>query len=75
MEKIRRLIDAYAKHIAIPWPTEVAPTQRFIFCVYNENDERHLCVKIDEFELATPVSPGGWALFVLTHTFAQWMAI
>lgn len=74
MSRVKRLIDVYAKHIAIPWRTDAAAAQRVIFCVYNENDERRLRAKIDEFELATRQSGHGWALFDLTHTFAQWMA-
>lgn len=74
MNRVRRLIDSYSKHIAIPWRTDAAPAQRIIFCVYNENDERRLRAAIDEFELATRQAGHGWAQFDLTDTFAQWMA-
>ncbi|MFO7839494.1 MAG: hypothetical protein R6X08_08355, partial [Desulfosalsimonadaceae bacterium] len=74
MSRVKRLIDAYAKHIVIPWRTDAAAAQRVIFCVYNENDERRLRAKIDEFELSTRQSGHDWALFDLTHLFAEWMA-
>lgn len=73
MNRIKRLIDVYAKHIAIPW-RDAAPAQRVIFCVYNENDERRLRAKMDEFELATSQAGHDWSLFDLTDTFAEWMA-
>lgn len=75
MSRVKRLIDAYAQHIAIPWRTDAAASQRIIFCVYNENDERRLRAKTDEFELATRQAGHDWALFDLTHTFAHWMAV
>lgn len=74
MSRVKRLMDVYAKHVAIPWRTDAAAAQRVIFCVYNENDERRLRARIDEFELATRQSGHDWALFDLTQTFAEWMA-
>ena len=73
MSKIDNLLKNYKKHISVPWQ-QVAPAQRVIFCVYNENDERRLRAKIDEFELATRESGCGWAAFDLTDTFAVWLS-
>lgn len=73
MSKIRRLIQSYGKFIAIPWRGDIAAAQRVIFCVYNENDERHLRAKITEFEIETKNAGHEWALFDLTSTFADWL--
>jgi hypothetical protein len=73
VSRVNRLIENYARHIAIPWG-DVAAAQRVIFCVYNENEELRLRARIDEFELATKDRGHGWALFDLTDTFADWMA-
>ena len=49
MSKIKRLIASYNKYISIPWRTDAAPAQRVVFCVYNEQDERRLRAKDDDF--------------------------
>lgn len=73
MGKIDDLLRNYKRHITIPWQN-AAPAQRVIFCVYNENDERRLRAKIDEFELVTREAGHGWAVFDLTDTFAEWIS-
>ncbi len=74
MSRIKRLVQAYGKHIAVPWRDEVAAAQRVIFCVYNENDERLLRARIDEFEILTRQVGHEWAVFDLTDSFAVWLA-
>jgi hypothetical protein len=64
--------DRYEKFVAIPW-RDVAPAQRVIFCVYNEQEELRLRAKIQEFELATRQTGHEWGLFDLTDTFAAWL--
>jgi hypothetical protein len=73
MSRIKRLIESYGKHIAVPW-RDVAAAQRVIFCVYNENEEVRLRAKIDEFELVTRKAGHEWILFDLTNTFAEWIS-
>ena len=74
MSRVKRLIQSYSKHIAVPWRDDAASAQRVIFCVYNENEERWLRAKIDEFEIATRQAEHEWAIFDLTDTFATWLA-
>ena len=74
MSRIKRLLGAYGRFIAIPWKRDAAPAQRVIFCVYNENDELRLRAQIDEFEIATREAGQGWAVFDLTDTFAEWLS-
>jgi len=74
MSKIKQLLQNYSKHIAIPWSKDAAPAQRVIFCVYNEQHERALRARIDEFELETTRTGHSWFSFDLTHTFAEWLA-
>lgn len=73
MSKIKRLIESYGKFIAIPWRDDTASAQRVIFCVYNENDERMLRAKVDEFEIVTRQSDHDWYLYDITNTFADWL--
>ena len=74
MSRIKRLIQSYSKFIAVPWRDDVAAAQRVIFCIYNENEERLLRAKIDEFELVTRQANHEWAVFDLTDTFALWLS-
>jgi hypothetical protein len=73
VSKVKRLITTYNRHITIPWRDDAAAAQRVIFCVYNENEERALRARIDEFELVTRQAEHGWAMFDLTDSFAAWM--
>ncbi len=73
MSRIKRLVHSYSKFIAVPWRDDAAAAQRVIFCVYNENEERSLLAKIDEFELATRQAEHDWLTFDLTNTFATWL--
>jgi hypothetical protein len=73
MSRIKRLIESYGKHIAVPW-RDVAAAQRVIFCVYNETDELRIRAKIDEFELATRKAEHDWYIYDLTNTFADWIS-
>lgn len=73
MSKIKRLIQAYSQHIAIPWREKIAADERVIFCVYPATEERALRAKVDEFELATRQIGHQWAIFDLTDTFAVWL--
>lgn len=73
MSKIKRLIDSYGRHIAVPW-RDVAAAQRVIFCVYSETDELRLRAKTDEFELVTRKANHHWILYDLTNTFAEWIS-
>lgn len=74
MNKIKRLLQSYAKFIAVPWRDDAAAAQRVIFCVYPETEELRLRAKIDEFELASRQADHNWAVFDLTDTFADWLS-
>jgi hypothetical protein len=73
VSKVKRLVQSYSKYIEIPWRDDAAAAQRVIFCVYNENDERVLRGKVEEFELATRGAGHDWFPFDLTDTFANWL--
>lgn len=73
MSRVKRLVQSYGRHIAIPWRDDAAAAQRVIFCVYNENEERWLRARVDEFEIVTRQSGHEWALFDLTDSFATWL--
>lgn len=74
MSRAKRLIQSYTSYITVPWRDDAAAAQRVIFCVYNENEERSLVARIDEFEIATRQAGHNWAIFDLTNTFAVWLA-
>jgi hypothetical protein len=74
VSKIKRLVQAYSKHIAIPWRIDAAAAQRVIFCVYAEHEELRLRAKIEEFELVTKQAGHDWKLFDLTDTFPNWLS-
>ncbi|WP_204352918.1 BREX protein BrxB domain-containing protein [Salinicola peritrichatus] len=42
--------------------------------MYNENEERWLRARVDEFEIVTKQAGHDWALFDLTNTFAAWLS-
>lgn len=73
MNRIKRLLKSYERHILIPWRADTAALQRVIFCVYDEADERGLRAKVDEFEIVTRQANHRWAVFDLTDTFACWL--
>jgi hypothetical protein len=74
VSRIKQLLQSYSKYIAIPWRDDAAAAQRVIFCVYNENEERILRAKIDEFEIVTQQAGHEWASFDLTNSFGIWLA-
>ena len=74
MSRVKRLIQSYGRHIAISWRDDAAAAQRVVFCVYNENEERWLRARVDEFEIVTRQAGHEWVLFDLTNTFAGWLA-
>ena len=74
MSRVKRLVQSYGKHIAIPWRGDAAAPQRVIFCVYHEAEELRLRAKIDEFEIVTKQAGHGWAGFDLTDSFAAWLS-
>jgi len=71
---LRRLVQSYSSHIAVPWRLDAAPSQRMIFCIYDGKEELRLRAKIGEFELATREAGHKWMQFDLTNTFSNWLA-
>lgn len=74
MNRIKKLAQAYAHHIAIPWRPDAAPAQRVIFCVYDPAEERVLRANIVEFEIATANAGRAWHRFDLAGTFSAWLS-
>lgn len=74
MSKIDQLLDNYSKYIALPWQRELAPAQRVIFCVYNEQDELRFQLKVDEFQLKSEQLNHNWLAIDVSKTFTTWLA-
>ncbi len=74
MNRVRRLVQSYARHVSTPWRPDAAAAQRVICCVYSKTDERALRAGIGEFEVATLQAGHEWALFDVTDTFAVWLS-
>ena len=73
MSRVRWLLQSYSNYISVPWRDDAAAAQRVIFCIYNENEERWMRAKVDEFEIVTRQAGHEWAMFDLTDTFAIWL--
>lgn len=74
MSKVKRLLQAYSRYIAVPWRRDAAAAQRVIFCIYDEQDELRLRAVLLEFEMATREAGHDWVLFDLTNTFPKWLS-
>ena len=73
MSRISQLLDNYATHIAIPWRSDAAASQRVIFCVYPETQELRLRAQLEEFGTRTRDAGHAWAHFDLTDSFPDWL--
>lgn len=73
MSKIDQLLDNYSKYISLPWQSELAPAQRVIFCVYNEQDELKFQMKMDEFQIKTEQLNHKWLSIDVSKTFTSWL--
>ncbi len=74
MSKIDLLLDNYTKYIGLPWQGELAPAQRVLFCVYNEQDELRFQLKIDEFQIKTEQLNHNWLAIDVTKSFTTWLS-
>ncbi len=73
MNKIERLKLAFSKHIHIPWRTDISSDERVIFCIYNQEEERNLRLRLEDFAIETRHAGHEWVVFDLTNTFAVWL--
>src|SRR3972149_4996656 len=74
MGRIEQLIENYGRFVALPWPNNLAGSQKVWFAVYDKMDERRLRVRLCGVGLATKQAKHGWRVCDLTDTFAEWMA-
>jgi len=74
VSRVKKLVQSYRQHIAIPWRKDAAAAQRVIFCIYDEADELKIRAIIAEFELATRDSGYEWKELDLTDSFPRWMS-
>lgn len=68
------LHQAYARFVALPWSTNLAPPQRVWMVIYSPQDERRLRARIDAYRTATIEAGKSWRLVDLTHTFGDWLS-
>lgn len=74
--RVDALVDAYARHVGLPWDRGLAPPQRVWFAVYPKEEERRLRYKLEAFELVTTDANGAakkWVLVDLTDSFSRWL--
>jgi len=74
MGRIEDIADRYRRHIAAPWPRNLAGAQKTIFLVYPKEDERRLRARRNEFDVTTKESGHSWKELDLTDAFSEWMA-
>ena len=73
MSRVSDLVKAYGEFISLPWQEEIAPNQRVIMCVYDEQDELKIRAIKEEFALATTQADHEWLEFDVTDSFSRWM--
>ena len=71
--RVDSLVDAYARHVGLPWDRGLAPPQRVWFAVYPKEDERRLRYKVEAFQLATAKAGKQWVLVDISDAFARWI--
>lgn len=74
MSYAKRLLQAYSNFISIPWPKNLAASQRVVFCIYEPAEELKVRAIVGEFELSTKGAGHGWSLFDLTDSFPAWLS-
>ena len=75
--RVDALLDAYKRHVSLPWDRGLAPPQRVWFAVYPKEEERRLRYRVTEFQLATTDPKGAakkWVQVDLTNSFARWIS-
>lgn len=73
MSRIDDLRDKYIRFISVPWPTDIAPDQRVIFCVYDPVDELKMRRQYSRFDLETRNVGHEWIAYDFTDSFYRWM--
>jgi len=73
MTDVKRLLDAYRKHISLPWRVGLSGQEKCLFVIYDPDTERAIRKIITQFELETKNAGHKWSLCDVTNTFAQWM--
>lgn len=73
MSTIDALLKAYARFASIPWDPSVAGPQRVWMVVYPPEQERRLCMRIGDFELATLEAGHKWHQVDITDSFGHWL--
>jgi hypothetical protein len=74
MGRIEELAEQFSRHIAAPWPRNLAGAQRVIMITYDKELERVLRARKPLFEMATRAAGHDWHEIDLTDAFAAWMA-
>ena len=64
MGKIDQLLKNYSQMVSLPLKSGLSGAQRTWFVVYDNQDERRIRSRIEEFELATKKANHGWTLLV-----------
>ena len=67
MTKVQQLVHNYQRFVHLPWPTNIAGSQRVWFAVYPPTEERNVRAQISEFEIATRDAHHKWSLIDLTN--------
>lgn len=73
MSKVDKLLQAYARHISVPWQSDLAAVQRVIFAVYDKADELRVRAQVGDFQNATLEAGKRWLLLDVTDAFPRWM--
>lgn len=72
MSRVSDLIQAYRRHVEIPFRTNLPLSQRTWFLVYPPEDERKLRNQLPELEIATHDAGLTWHQIDLSSSFSSW---
>ena len=74
MSRTDTLLDAYRRHISLPWPRSAPGAARVVMVVYPPNAEREMRARMPEFRLVTEQASHHWSSVDLTNAFESWIA-
>lgn len=74
MSRVDDLIANYRRFAALPWPENLAPSQRVWMAVYTPDDERRVRLNLPDFGTATLQAGHEWETIDITTAFEEWMS-
>lgn len=74
MSKIDDLLNAYKKHVSLPWTQILSSQEKVWFCIYDPSQERRLCKQLGEFAIATQQAGHEWISIEITNYYEEFLS-